>query len=91
MPMTDLLPKFKNTWSPARRVVHAHEVERAYPCTPPGARDIPFCPCCTGNFTGYVYAASWRGEVRWAHLCSACAAEWVLRGGRIALAYVRQR
>jgi len=86
---TDGLPKFKSTWSAARRVTHALEVELRYPCTPPSARDIPFCPCCSDAFTGYVYAAYWRGEQRWAHLCSACAAEWVQRGGRIALVCTR--
>ena len=76
---------YRKTWTPMTKVVYAEEVEREEPVVPHSVDTIPFCPCCSADFTGMIYGAYWHGQMRWQFLCSACAAEWIRHGGNVTI------
>jgi len=77
--------KYRNHWSPATKARHAERIEAMFPVEPPTLDTVPFCPQCSADFSGIIYAAWYQGVERIPFMCSDCAATWVQFGGRVVL------
>jgi len=84
-PLAWKYPRLKSEWSALSRAKWAAMLDEQIRL--PSAVTATFCACCAADLTGPVYRLSWRGVQRWPFACSECAAEWVLHGGRIDLAW----